>query len=214
MNLFEPYPVLNVQTTDIVIAPIIGKAGAPAVLPPMDTSSSKSAIKRAIAERSKKRKGNAGKHWADKVRDGNPPMMREGIRKWAALLPEFEGKVQALMPRHVFPWNKATSLFTGNTGKVLYLQMLIHQHHGVVEITFGSDGFYGIQTIVVPSAMVQAFNAGVIPSITTGANHAAKYRLQKIWATAGFTETETHGTIVFTYDQAVYAKIKAQYRKH
>lgn len=142
---------------------------------------------------------------------------------------EKEAELLAKSPQYPLPWRGSavqTIRSSGNTSKVLYMQVALHDLNGVATVTRVDDisqGFFGIRSIVVPREHRAAFDAGDIPSIIGARSGSTnKYRLQvktitKIWQSVGLMETvrEIDGAIVYNFHQsAVELKRKTFQRAH
>ena len=174
---------------------------------------------------------NRGKHWASKVEEGRPPEPWKDTQVWAerrrAKEAEFDALVRGAAPgdpvaKWSLPWRARGCRPTGNTQKVLYIELMMHQARGVAALRAADDGggFFGIGRVEVPLAGRGAFDAGIVPSPdssrlpaaeATPESRARLKALVKIWETAGFRERQlAGGALELVYDSAVFSKQKQQ----
>ena len=172
---------------------------------------------------------NRGKHWASKVEEGRPPEPWKDTQAWAERRKGKEAEFDALVSAGgecsgwSLPWRSRGSRSTGNTQKVLYIELMMHQARGVAALQTDGDptaSFFGITGLKVPAAGREAFDAGLIPSADAhrlaGTQVTAESRVRlkalvKIWETAGFRElAHPDGSLEYAYDAEVFAKQKRQ----
>ncbi len=161
---------------------------------------------------------NRGKHWADKVKAGKPPTASAATKEWAARHRDTEEAFHAFMHAKgldsSLPWQVAgAARSSGNTQKVLYMELLMLHHAGAVRVELAplaAEGLFGIVSIDVPPDGRPAFDAGSVPSIASVEGTARK-SVAKIWKTAGFLEQRGRdGALVYKFDCAVSEKQRAQ----
>jgi hypothetical protein len=149
-----------------------------------------------------------GVHWRDKVAAGNPPGVASYTTLWAERFKHMEAKLKAQLPGYCVPWHRA-HMNMGNTGKVLFMQLLIHHVNKVVNLRF-SDGagvlgrqscldlkndFFGIVgfEILDPGAFDSDESAACeIHSIAWARANPTKVKFQsvlKLWTTYNFEES-------------------------
>lgn len=114
----------------------------------------------------------------------------------------------------LFPWNIPSSGYQlwrsqqtfGPDVKVVYLQaavfymqMLVHEKNGVVELTRQVDkGLFGIVAIKILD--VPRFDEGIFPSLPDGDTQTAKYKsIYRTWTINGFTKQSKEN--VYLFDQ-------------
>jgi hypothetical protein len=176
---------------------------------------------------------NRGKHWATKVVEGKPPKPWKDTQAWADRRKAKEAEFDALVSSSpecagwTLPWRTRGSRPTGNTQKVLYIELMMHRARGSVELhtsaaadAAADASFFGITRVVVPAAGRAAFDGGAIPSCdahrrtgpaVTAEGRARLKALSKIWETAGFRERAlVDGSLQYAYDAAIFAKQKRQ----
>lgn len=149
-----------------------------------------------------------GVHWRDKVAAGNAPGVASYTTLWAERCRNMEVKLRAKLPGYCLPWHRV-QINMGNTGKVLFMQLLIHHVNKVVKLQF-SDGagvlgnqscldlqndFFGIVGFeILDPGVFDACETGVceIHSVAWARANPAKVKLQsvlKLWTTYGFEES-------------------------
>ena len=163
-----------------------------------------------------------GVHWRDKVAAGNAPAAASYTTLWAERCRNMEVKLRAKIPGYCLPWHRV-QIAMGNTGKVLFMQLLIHHVNKVVKLQF-SDGagvlgnqscldlqndFFGIVGFEILDPSVFDSNESVvceIHSVAWARANPAKVKLQsvlKLWTTYGFEESANSSSnptpILYTY---------------
>ena len=122
----------------------------------------------------------------------------------------------------VAPWE---GLRVGNSGRVLYMELMLHRHDGTVELTMfpreerdRGGRWHGIKKITVPADKRSDFDAGIVPSLVSctqralvdGARSAQSaspinYKtVHRIWRRSGFLEKLLHdGSLEYTYTSCI-----------
>lgn len=178
-----------------------------------------------------KQEDRRGLHWREKVLEGRgAPKPWLYNKEWAARYAEKEAELLAKCPNYPLPW-RSTQVQAlrsiGNTSKVLFMEIALHELNGLVSVNRVGDptqGFLGIHGLVVAPEHRAAFDAGVIPSVSgaRGDGSTNKYGLQvktivKIWQTVGLIERvrDLDGALVFVFDQgAAQQKRQTLQRAH
>lgn len=169
---------------------------------------------------------------AKKVKEGIIPQSSKGTQNWAAKAFLLENKfnrpkgpcrlkddklIQDKSITHILPWKKS-KIKSGNTCKVLYMELLIHHFNKTAMINFFDDndkGLYGIKTIFVNNEQIPLFDKGYIPSISGSKNNNTIQikTLTKIWYITGFIEKKINDGLLFEFNQEKHDHMRKQMKR-
>ena len=166
-------------------------------------------------------KGKRGTHWIEKFAAGNGPELASHVTAWAERSRTTELKLKALLPGYVLPWLRgktAVATRMGNSGKVLFMQLLIHHVNKVVRIQFEDGagelgeqctvgvrgGFFGISCLrILQHDVFNSAEGGDIHTISWARTNMPKGKAQtvsKLWHSYGFSELRNaDGTLEYTF---------------
>jgi hypothetical protein len=165
-----------------------------------------------------------GKHWALKVKEGNPPKPWKHMKEWSEKTKLVEIKLKKILEEKkitniVFPWD-LENIKCGNTTKVHYMEIYIHHLNNTATINFFDHidkGFYGIKSISISKEQQPLFDEGYIPSINgkrSTYNITQIKTLTKIWHKSGFKEYISDNEILYIFDQHIFNNLKQQMQRN
>lgn len=169
-------------------------------------------------------KGDSGKHWGDKALAGEGPKMRNFQPQWSQICKDKEEEFISFFMGYdksrTLPWAETRSS-KRNTMRVLYMDLTLLEVFGHVTLERGNDtdGLFGITGFVVPPSGRAAFDAGLIPSLSSlkpwseRAKQVKYKKIQAIWTTSGFIEylDQSTGQLTFKFSAECIAKRQRQF---
>lgn len=141
-------------------------------------------------------------------------------KAWAELRAKTEAEyfalAQAMGIQNAFvPWKTAGwKRVLGNTGKALWLHLMMCHWKGLVKLAIGrnvEEGFLQIMGFTIPADKVEEFDKGLFPT-TGGLASRLKYKsVRKIWRTAGFdTSRHPDGAYEYRFSPATFQTMRLQ----
>lgn len=181
-----------------------------------------------------KKQDARGKHWAEKVKEGNAPTPWKAGQDWAKKRREMESSFSDWMKekniRYILPWNMPQhpchSLpHLGNTKKVLFMHLKRLELEGKLTLTMSQvpydvNSFCGITAINLTGEQLKEFDAGMFPSprCERAADMPTKTKatMARIWHTAGFQQStiQEDGSTRIYFHEHTFKTVKAQMSRH